>query len=159
MSKLFEWPSRLVLALLAVGLGLALQPTNTLSIFDTASGERRLCVALVPGETIAYVSRNSIYGVPVTEVWQVEDARIRVVEVVSAPTVLDYYGIVDYQVGANGQARGNPGLQYTDLRIRLTDQGQQRLQIWQDMIDLATLVPEGALTITTETAPRWLACR
>jgi hypothetical protein len=102
---------------------------------------------------------NSIYGVPVTEWWAIQGETIRVTRVDSAPVVLDYYGIVDYQVDANGQASGDPGLTYTALRMALTEQGRQRLRIGEREVVLAEIAPAESLVIHTRLTPHSLACR
>ena len=123
------------------------------------AGVRRWCVSLAPAEPVVYLSMNSIYRVPVAETWTLEGETIRVTRVDSAPIVLDYYGIVDYTVDPHGNATGDPRLNYTGLRIALTEQGQQRLRVGGQEIALAALAPEGTLMVQARRAPRLLACR
>ncbi len=156
MKRRWRWFSLGALAL--VLLGAALWPVQTLEV-GTVAGVRRWCAVLAPGERVVYLSMNSIYRVPVAEYWSVEGETIRVNRVDSAPIVLDYYGIVDYTVDAQGQATGHPGLSYTALRVALTEQGRQRLRVGGQEIPLATLAPEGTLTVHARRAPRLLACR
>lgn len=145
-------------AIAALLLSLALQPVQTLEV-ATVEGSRRWCAVVGPGEPVVYLSRNSIYRVPVAEYWTLEGQVIRVSRVDSAPIVLDYYGIVDYTVDAQGLASGDPRLSYPSLRIALTEQGQQRLRVGGQETTLADLAPDGTLTVHTRRPPRMLACR
>lgn len=156
MKRRWRWFSLAALAL--VLLGAALWPAQTLEV-GTVAGERRWCAVVAAGEPVVYLSMNSIYRVPVAETWTLEGNVIRVTRVDSAPIVLDYYGIVDYTVDAQGNAAGDPHLSYTGLRIALTEQGQQRLRVGGQELALAALAPEGTLTIQGRRAPRLLACR
>lgn len=159
MNKPFWWFS-LVFVIVGGGLlGHMLTPVVTLEIYDETGTSRRLCYLIHPAENVVYLSINSIYGVPVAEEWRVSGERIQVSRVVSMPVVLDYYGIPEYQVGADGQASGEPGLSYDRLRIRLTAQGQQRLRFGEQEIVLWDVAPEGALMIQLRSLSRWLACR
>ena len=155
MSRFARWA---VVALLALGLSLALWPVQTLEV-ATVAGARRWCAVLAPGEPVVYLSMNSIYRVPVAETWTVEGDVVHVRRVDSTPIVLDYYGIVDYTVDAQGGATGDPRLSYSGLRVALTEQGQQRLRVGGREVSLAALVPEGTLTVHAHRAPRLLACR
>ena len=87
-----------------------IMPIDVIEVRDE-SGARIFCGS---GDT-RYISRNSIYGVTVSEVWAIHSGVITIVSVSSTPIVLDYYGIESYRINADGTATGTPKT-YTIMR-------------------------------------------
>jgi hypothetical protein len=132
--------SSLTFLLASMGLAFALSPISVLEVRDAETNIVVLCepiryplfaISHPPAAISHYVSRNSIYGVLVTETWSLEPDRIHVAQVQSAPIVLDYYGIKNYRVH-DGLAEGAPVAQaYEQVRLKVSPRGEQRLIVRQ----------------------------
>jgi hypothetical protein len=95
-----------------------------------------------------YISRNSIYGVAVSEAWAVDSGVITIVRVSSTPIVLDYYGIESYRVDADGTATGTPkDLHYNEVRMKVTSRGEQLLVIGNWRLEISKNFEEGSVLI------------
>lgn len=131
-------------------------PVNQIEVRDE-SGTLIFCAR---GNEAHYISRNSIYGVAVSEVWTIDSGEIQVDRVSSAPIVLDYYGIEAYQINADGTASGTPkDLHYPQVRIKITLQGEQRLEAGNRKLEMSKNFKEGVvLIITPRKVIRLLAC-
>ena len=147
-----------VCLVLGVGVGRLARPTLTLQAF-APDGERLAWRACSDEVTpVVYTSMNSIYRVPVREEWAVTREGVRVTRVVSAPRVLDYYGIEDYRLLDDGQAVGRPGYVYPTIKMKLTELGDQRLSVAGRETRLWDIAPAGALDLRVVTRPWLLAC-
>ena len=131
-------------------------PINLIEVRDE-SGARIFCGS---GDEARYDSRNSIYGVTVSEAWAIESGEIRIIRVTSTPIVLDYYGIESYRVDKNGTASGAPkDLHYTEVRMKVTARGEQRLEIGNWKLEMSKKFEEGTVFIIKPSrAIRIIAC-
>jgi len=130
-------------------------PINLIEVRDE-SGARIFCAS---GD-IHYSSRNSIYGVTVSEAWAIDSGEIRIVSVTSTPIVLDYYGIESYRLDSDGTASGVPkDLHYTEVRMKVTPRGEQKLEVGRWRLEMSKNFEEGAvLIIKPSRVMRLLAC-
>ena len=109
---------------------------------------------------VRYISRNSIYGVTVSEVWAIDSGVITIARVTSTPIVLDYYGIETYQVNPDGTASGTPkNLRYNEVRMKVVARGEQRLEIGDWRLEISRNFAEGSvMIIKPRRIPRVLGC-
>ncbi len=120
-----------------------IMPIDVIEVRDE-SGARIFCGS---GDT-RYISRNSIYGVTVSEVWAVDSGVITIVRVTSTPIVLDYYGIESYHLDADGTATGAPkDLHYNEVRMKVVARGEQRLEIGDWRLEISKNFEEGTVLI------------
>lgn len=131
-------------------------PINLIEVRDE-NGVRVFCAS---GDEARYDSRNSIYGVTVSEAWAIDSGEIRIVGVTSTPIVLDYYGIESYRIDSDGTASGVPkDLHYTEVRMKVTPRGEQRLEIGSWKLEMSKDFEEGVvLIIKPSKVMRVLAC-
>jgi len=120
-----------------------IMPTDVIEVRDE-SGARIFCGS----GGIRYLSRNSIYGVTVSEVWAIDSGVITIARVTSTPIVLDYYGIESYRVDADGTATGTPkDLHYNEVRMKVTSRGEQLLVIGNWRLEISRNFAEGSVLI------------
>ncbi|MBI5347733.1 MAG: hypothetical protein HZC38_08760 [Chloroflexi bacterium] len=120
-----------------------IMPVDVIDVRDE-SGSRIFCAS---GDT-RYLSRNSIYGVTVSEAWAIDSGVITIVRVSSTPIVLDYYGIESYRVDADGTASGAPkDLHYNEVRMKVTARGEQLLVIGNWKLEMSKNFEEGTVLI------------
>jgi hypothetical protein len=118
-------------------------PIDVIEVRDE-SGARIFCAS---GD-IRYISRNSIYGVTVSEVWAIDSGVITIARVTSTPIVLDYYGIETYQVNPDGTASGTPkDLHYNEVRLKVTSRGEQKLEVGRWTLEMSKNFEEGTVLI------------
>lgn len=140
---------------------LALSPTSVLNIRAEETGARVFCSAVSVGDEIVYRSINSIYQAPVDEYWRVqEDNSLAAIKVISAPAVMEYYGIADYVRENESLYRGVPReVRYHEIRMKVGPRGKQRLVVRGREISLYEMAPEATtLIINVEDQPRIIAC-
>ena len=132
-----------VILICALVLLFVLMPIDVIDVRDE-SGARIFCAS---GDT-RYVSRNSIYGVTVSEVWAIESGVIIIIRVSSTPIVLDYYGIESYRVDSEGTATGTPkDLHYNEVRMKVTRRGEQKLEVGHWTLEISKNFDEGTVLI------------
>ncbi len=120
-----------------------IMPIEVIEVRDE-SGARIFCAS---GDT-RYISRNSIYGVTVSEVWAIHSGVITIVSVSSTPIVLDYYGIESYRINADGTATGTPkDLHYNEVRMKATRRGEQKLEVGRWTLEISRNFEEGSVLI------------
>jgi hypothetical protein len=118
-------------------------PIDVIEVRDE-SGARIFCGS---GD-VRYLSRNSIYGVTVSEVWAIDSGVITIARVTSTPIVLDYYGIESYRVDADGTATGTPkDLHYNEVRMKVTPRGEQKLEVGRWTLEMSRNFAEGSVLI------------
>lgn len=142
----------------------ALMPVPVLDVRVAQSGQPVWCAAaaaypLAP-LTVRYESRNSIWDVQAVETWAVEGG-ITIRQVRSVPIVLEYYGISEYQMQADGTATGAPVVaRYPSVRIEASPRGAQRLTTDDATLDISRQFAEGAILVAEAAwRPRAAACR
>jgi hypothetical protein len=136
-------------------------PVLALKIRFAESRAQIFCAEISSGEEIFYASINSIYDVPVTERWRVQaDGVLQIVDVVSSAAVMEYYRLDDYVSAGGGEYRAMPReLKYSEVKLRVDAQGQEKLIVHGNEIALSALVPEATVVIiAVERLPRALAC-
>lgn len=134
----------------------AIIPINLIEVRDE-NGARIFCAS---GDEARYISRNSIYGVTVSEAWTIDSGEIRIASVTSTPIVLDYYGLESYRVDPDGTAIGVPkDLHYAQVRMKVTPRGEQKLEVGNWMLEMSKSFEEGTvLIIKPRRVMRVLAC-
>lgn len=88
------------------------------------------------------VHRNSIYGVLVWEAFQIDpEGRLWLSKIkTDSPSVLEYYGLEESRKDWIKQVR-----RVDSLKIRVTANGEFRLEFNQEEINLSQRVPDGTL--------------
>ncbi len=120
-----------------------IMPIEVIEVRDE-NGARIFCAS---GDT-RYISRNSIYGVTVSEVWAINSGVITIVSVSSTPIVLDYYGIESYRMNPDGTATGTPkDLHYNEVRMKATPRGEQKLEVGSWTLEISRNFEEGSVLI------------
>ena len=120
-----------------------------LDVTSAESGSRLFCSEVVSGDEILYISINSIFGDVVEERWQVQaEGKFRVVQVVSSPAVMGYYGIESYsRLDAERVSAIPKDVVYREIRMKVGTRGEQRLIVRGREVVLYQMVPE-ATTLT-----------
>jgi len=150
----------LLVSLFALVLWAGSSPILVLAL-DT-DDTRLFCSAISSGDNILYYSINSIYRVPVEERLRVlDDGTFVIVEVVSTPDVVYYYGIESFTRIDDVMVRAVPAeTRYRELRLKIGPRSQQRLVVRGQTIMPSQLAVEGTSVIVTARAvPRVWACR
>jgi hypothetical protein len=151
-----------LVSLFAYLLAVALTPTPILEVRAAEGDALLFCSAIASGDDVLYLSINSIYNVPVQERWRAQtDGTLAVVEVVSTPAVIGYYGIESYVPMADGQVRAIPNAaRYHEILLKVGPRGQQRLVVRGQKVALYDSVPDAtALIVAVRQMPRVVACR
>ncbi|MBI4789272.1 MAG: hypothetical protein HY782_19745 [Chloroflexi bacterium] len=138
--------------------------SSSIWIFDVRAvedGARVFCAEVAPQDEIVYASINSIFSDLVEEHWQVQhDGKLRVVQVVSSPAVMGYYGIESYAPLDAGRVRAVPkDVVYEEIRMKVGARGEARLIVREREVALYRLLPEAAVvTIRVYPVMRWRGC-
>lgn len=154
----------MALCLTVLAAIVAFMPVPVLDVRNAQSDQSVWCAAaaafpLAP-LMVRYESRNSIWGAQAVETWAVADG-ITIRQVRSAPIVLEYYGIGDYQVQPDGTATGTPRVaHYASVRLEASPRGEQRLAAADAALDISRQFAEGTILIAAaDWRPRAAACR
>ncbi|MBI3912875.1 MAG: hypothetical protein HY327_01570 [Chloroflexi bacterium] len=138
-----------------------LSPAPVLEI-RTLDGARVVCFFVQPGEEIALLSINSIYGAPVAERVRILDSgEFLTTQVLSSPAVMEYYRLDDYVMLADGQAIGVPrAARYREIRMIVDARGQTRLIARGQELALWKMVADETRVIfLVENKTRFAGCR